>query len=92
MNDLKETPVSQAKIDLLLDDIAANTSVMIAQMEVVLAMRAASDVVGLLYGLKRAAAYWRAISATAAELVAVDAERLSALRQLKGETQESSHE
>jgi hypothetical protein len=76
-----KTNVAQAKIELLVDDIGDNIGIMIAVLEAGLAMRAASDVVGLIYSLRRARVYWKAISASAAELVAADAERLSALRQ-----------
>jgi hypothetical protein len=41
---------------------------LIATLEAALALAAADDDVGLLYGLRRARAYWRAIAASAAEL------------------------
>jgi hypothetical protein len=56
---------------------------MIVTLEAALAMRNAGDVTGTVYGLRRAGAYWRAISGSAEELVAADAERLSALRQME---------
>jgi hypothetical protein len=59
---------TQAKIDLLVDDLGCNVSAMMAQLDVVLAMRAANDMTGLLYGLRRARAYWSAIAASAREL------------------------
>jgi|ERR1019366_2524023 hypothetical protein len=72
---------AQARIELLFDDIGDNTGAMISTLNAALAMRDAGDSVGLIYGLRKARCYWRAISASAVELVAVDAERLSALRQ-----------
>jgi hypothetical protein len=62
---------TQAKIDLLVDDIGCNVSAMTAQLDVVIAMRAANDPTGILYGLRRARAYWRAISASARELASL---------------------
>jgi hypothetical protein len=73
--------VAQAKLELLDDDLGCNISAMIATLEAALAMRAADNRTGLIYGLRCSRAYWRAISLSAAELVAADAERLSALRQ-----------
>ena len=58
---------------------------MIAQLNAALAMADAGDTVGLIYALRRSRAYWRSISESAADLVAADAERLSALRQTEGE-------
>jgi len=63
-----KTHVAQAKCDLLVDDIGCNVSAMMAQLDVILAMRAANDPTGLLYGLRRARAYWSAIAASAREL------------------------
>jgi hypothetical protein len=73
--------IAQAKIGLVLDDVADNSGLMIGTLHCALAMRDAGDTVGLVYTLRRAKAYWRAISASAVDLVATDAERLSPLRQ-----------
>jgi hypothetical protein len=73
--------VTQAKIELLFDDIGCNIGGFIATLNAAVAMRDAGDSVGVIYALRRGRAYWKAISLSAAELVAVDAERLSALRQ-----------
>lgn len=66
-----KTHIAQAKCDLLVDDIGSNVSAMMAQLDVILAMRAANDPTGLLYGLRRARAYWSAIAASARELAAL---------------------
>jgi hypothetical protein len=73
--------VPQAKIELLFEDIGDNTGAMISTLNAALAMRDAGDSVGLIYGLRRSRCYWKAISASAAELVAAEAELLSAIRQ-----------
>jgi hypothetical protein len=57
--------------DLLREDLTCNISAMIATLEAALAMHAADDDVGLIYGLRRAKAYWRCISASAAEFSAL---------------------
>jgi hypothetical protein len=62
----RDGAVAQAKIELLVDDIACNVGILIATLNVALAMRDAGDTTGLLYALRRAKAYWRAISASAA--------------------------
>jgi hypothetical protein len=81
-SDIKQkTEVPQALIELLFDDIGDNTGALISTLNAALAMRDAGDSVGLIYGLRRARCYWKSISASAAELVAADADRLSALRQ-----------
>jgi hypothetical protein len=72
--------VAQAKIDLLFDDIGPNLYAMGAMLNAAAAMHEAGDPAGLLYALRRMRAYWRPITGSAAELVAADAERLSALR------------
>jgi hypothetical protein len=66
-----KTHVAQVKIDLLVDDIGCNISAMMVQLDVVLAMGAANDPTGLLYGLRRARACWSAIAASARELAAL---------------------
>jgi hypothetical protein len=72
--------VAQAKIELIRDDLAANISQLCLLADVALAMLAASDNVGTLYGLRRMRGYWLAISGSAAELGSCHAELLSALR------------
>ena len=72
--------IAQARIELLFEDIGDNTGAMISALNAALAMRDAGDSVGMIYGLRKARCYWRAISTSAAELVAADAE-LSAIRQ-----------
>lgn len=73
--------IAQAKIEFLLDDIGCNVSALQVNLDCAYAMRIAGDTTGLLYSLRRCRAYWKYISIAAAELVAVDAERFSALRQ-----------
>jgi hypothetical protein len=80
----RDGAVAQAKIELLVDDIGCNVGILIATLNVALAMRDAGDTTGLLYALRRAKAYWRAISASAADLVAAEAPRQSLLRQREG--------
>jgi hypothetical protein len=77
----RKIEVPQALIEHLFEDIGDNTGALISTLNAALAMRDAGDSVGLIYGLRRARCYWRAISTSAAELVAADADRLSALRQ-----------
>jgi hypothetical protein len=79
---ISQKPVApQARIELLFEDIGDNTGAMISTLKAALAMRDAGDSVGLIYGLRRSRCYWKAICASAAELVAAEAERLSATRQ-----------
>ncbi|HXW71995.1 MAG TPA: hypothetical protein VEK34_11215 [Methylocella sp.] len=73
--------VAQAKIELLIDDIGCNVGVLINTLHAVLALRDAEDVKGMLYSLRRGKGYWKAISLSAAELIAVAAEQQSAIRQ-----------
>jgi hypothetical protein len=80
-NPRQKIEVPQARIELLFEDIGDNTGAMISMLNAALAMRDAGDSVGLIYGLRKARCYWKAISASAAELVAAEAERLSAIRQ-----------
>ena len=81
--DISRNPVAvrEARLELLREDLTCNASAMIATLEAALAMRAADDDCGLIYSLRRARAYWRAISGSAAELISTEAERQSALRQ-----------
>jgi hypothetical protein len=67
----KAGPIKQACVELLREDICANTSAMIATLEAALAMHAANDDTGLLYGLRRARSYWKYISLSAAEFSAL---------------------
>jgi hypothetical protein len=67
----KATTTKQACVELLREDICANTSAMIATLEAALAMHAANDDTGLLYGLRRARSYWKYISLSAAEFSAL---------------------
>jgi hypothetical protein len=67
----KGGPIKQACVELLREDICANTSAMIATLEAALAMHAANDDTGLLYGLRRARSYWKYISLSAAEFSAL---------------------
>ncbi len=76
---------AQAKIELIRDDLAATISPLQATLDYALAMYAAHDDCGLVYSLRRARAYWQAISGSARDLVAAEAERLSALRQEGGQ-------
>jgi hypothetical protein len=76
--------VEQAKINLLVDDIVDTTGWLVDQLNVLPAQRVAGDVTGMIYTLRRARAYWKAISGSAAELVSVEGERLSAIRQADG--------
>lgn len=73
--------VAHEKIAQLVGDISDSAGVMIAQLAAAIAMAEAGDTVGLVYALRRSRAYWRHISESAVDLVAADAERLSALRQ-----------
>jgi hypothetical protein len=73
--------VSQAKIDLLADDIVDTAGWLVDQLYVLPAQRAAGDIVGMIYTLRRARAYWVAVSGSTRELVAANGEQLSELRQ-----------
>jgi hypothetical protein len=75
--------VAQVKIDMLVDDIVDTAGWLLHQLNVLPAQRAAGDVSGMIYTLRRSRAYWRAISGSATELVVANDERLSALRQAK---------
>jgi len=63
--------VTQAKIDLLSDEIGYLVCPLIATLEAALAMREAGNVAGFVYGLRCAGAYWRKISVNAKDLVAL---------------------
>ena len=77
--------VTQARIELILDDVGDNIGALIATLNAAIAMRNAADNIGLIYSLRRARAYWKFISVSAAELVEADAERLAALRKEGGQ-------
>ena len=63
--------VAQAKIELIRDEICACTGPLILQLNAALAMADAQNDAGLLYALRCARAYWRAISANARDLAQV---------------------
>jgi hypothetical protein len=73
--------VTQARIDLLADDIVDTAGWLIDQLNCLPAQRAAGDITGVIYTLRRSRSYWKHVAETAAELVAANDERLSALRQ-----------
>ncbi|WGJ16145.1 hypothetical protein QEV83_07850 [Methylocapsa sp. D3K7] len=77
---IEKFETAQAKIDQLFDDIGPNINAMGAMLNAAAAMHEAGDPAGLIYALRRVRAYWVAVSESAKELVAADAERLSALR------------
>jgi hypothetical protein len=68
-NIAQKPEVTQAKIDLLSDEIGWIIGPMIATLEAALAMREAENIPGLIYGLRCAGAYWRSISVNAKDLV-----------------------
>jgi hypothetical protein len=78
---IKTPAVTQARIDLLADDIVDTTGWFIDQLNCLPAQRAAGDYTGMIYTLRRARAYWIAISGSTKELVERNDERLSGLRQ-----------
>jgi hypothetical protein len=63
--------VSQARIELLCEEIDCLIGPMISTLEAALAMREAENIAGFVYGLRCAGAYRRSISAHARDLVAV---------------------
>ena len=76
--------VTQARIDLIADDIVDSAGWLIDQLNCLPTQRAAGDIVGMIYTLRRSRAYWIAISGSAKELVERNDARLSELRQLGG--------
>ncbi len=66
--------VRAARRELVCDDLVANISQASLHFDVALGMLAARDDVGLLYSLRRVRAYWKAISESAQELGALNAE------------------
>jgi hypothetical protein len=73
--------VAQAKGDLLADDVVDTAGWLIDQLNCLPAQRAAGDVTGMIYTLRRSRAFWIAISGSAKELVERNDELISALRQ-----------
>lgn len=73
--------VAQAKIELIAEDVIDTAGWMVSQLKVLPAQLASADYAGMIYTLRRARSYWKAISGSAADLVAANDERLSALRQ-----------
>lgn len=67
-------PVECAKRELIRDDLDANISAMQASLDCALVMLGAGDDCGLLYSLRRARAYWRAIGGSANELASLGKE------------------
>jgi hypothetical protein len=63
--------VTQARIDLLADDITDTAGWLIDQLNCLPAQRVAGDTVGIIYTLRRSRAYWRHISESAAELAGI---------------------
>jgi hypothetical protein len=76
--------VLQAQIDLIADEVVDSAGWLIDQLNCLPAQRAAGDIVGMIYSLRRARAYWLSTSGSAKELVERNDERLSALRQSEG--------
>jgi hypothetical protein len=73
--------VAQVKIDMLVDDIVDTAGWLVSQLSVLPSQRAAGDVAGMIYTLRRCRAYWKSISGSALELATANDDRLSALRQ-----------
>ena len=73
--------VAQAKINLLSDEIYHSASALSHTLDVLFAGYEANDIAVQIHALRQSRRYWRFIAALAQELVAADAERLSALRQ-----------
>ena len=69
------------KIELLLSEVGASIGQIEAQLNCLAAMVAAGDSAGVVYSLRRLKAVWYALDLTATDLIAADAERLSAIRQ-----------
>jgi hypothetical protein len=60
--------VTQAKIELLREDIVETIGPMIASLQAAVAMGHIPNDAGLIFGLRSAAAYWKSISWSAREL------------------------
>jgi hypothetical protein len=60
--------VTQAKIELLREDITETIGPMIASLEAAVAMARIPNDAGMLHGLRNARAYWRSITGSAGEL------------------------
>jgi hypothetical protein len=80
----RKIPLTALAFEALIDDIGCNAGVMIECLNCVLAHRDAGDVIGLIYSVKRAQCYWRAIVAGTRDLKAAEAARQSAFRQAEG--------
>jgi hypothetical protein len=80
-NTFPSAEISQAKIEILLDDLTDTGGWMVAQMNCLPNQRLAGDVDGFLHTLRRARCYWLAIAAEARLLVEAHGDLLSALRQ-----------
>ena len=72
---------ADVEISLLLDDIGAAIGPLEAQIACLATMVAAGDSTGVVYVLRRLKAHWRVLDQDARDLIATDAERLSAIRQ-----------
>jgi hypothetical protein len=83
------TPIGIApaavKIRLLLADIGASIGPLECQLACLAAHVAAGDSTGVVYALRRLKAHWRCLDLDARDLIAADAERLSAIRQQAGD-------
>jgi hypothetical protein len=80
-NNAPKAHVSQAKIDLLTDEIYHSASALSSTLNVLSAGYEAADVAVQIHALRQSQRYWRFISALARELIAAEAERASAFRQ-----------
>jgi hypothetical protein len=69
----------------LLADIAASIGPLECQLACLAAHVAAGDSTGVVYALRRLKAHWRCLDLDARDLIAADAERLSAIRQQAGD-------
>jgi hypothetical protein len=82
--DLEEFPsakISQAKIEILIDDITDTAGWLVDTLRCLPTQRVAGDIDGLLHSLRRARGYWRVISGEASLLAAAHGDLLSAERQ-----------
>jgi hypothetical protein len=80
-NTFPSAEISQAKIEILLDDLTDTGGWMVSQLNCLPNQRLAGDVDGFLHTLRRARCYWLVIAAEAQLLVAAHGDLLSALRQ-----------
>ncbi len=81
-------PISLGAVDvktaILLEDIGASLGPIELQLACLAAHVAAGDSAGAVYSLKRLKAIWYSLYLAARDLIAADAERLSAIRQQAG--------